>query len=68
MPRFGEKLLVVPVSISAFAAVRQALGLAESDRLDKVPYVLHGRLSGGVLGSRRFTEKGTLNLSRVGRR
>ncbi|MBV2133779.1 LEA type 2 family protein [Pseudomonas sp. MAP12] len=68
VPRFGEKLLVVPVSISAFSAVRQALGLAENDRLDKVPYVLHGRLSGGVLGSRRFTEKGTLNLSRVGRR
>lgn len=67
VPRFGEKLLVVPVSISAFDAVRQALGLAANQRLDKVPYVLNGKLSAGPLGMRRFTDKGTLDLSGAGR-
>ena len=66
VPRFGETLLVVPVSISAFAAVRQALGLAENDRLDRVPYVLHGKLSRGALGTVRFSDEGTLSLSGTG--
>ena len=65
VPRFGEKLLVVPVSISAFDAVRQALGLAANERLERIPYVLRGKLSSGALGARRFTDKGTLDLSGV---
>lgn len=68
VPRFGETLLVVPVSVSVFAVARQALGLAESARLDSVPYVLHGKLSGGGLwGGRRFSDAGMIDLSRRGR-
>lgn len=67
VPRFGETLLVVPVSISAFAAARQALGLAENARLDKVPYVLRGKLGGAPLGGRRFGDAGVLDLSGAGR-
>ncbi|MCM2331200.1 Late embryogenesis abundant protein [Geopseudomonas sagittaria] len=67
VPRFGETLLVVPVSISAFAAVRQALGLAENARLDSLPYVLRGKFGGGLLGGRRFSDAGTLDLSAVGK-
>lgn len=66
VPRFGEALLEVPVSISAFAALRQALGLAETARLGSVPYVLRGRLGGGLLGGRRFSDAGVVDLSRVG--
>lgn len=66
VPRFGETVLVVPVTISAFAAARQALGLAESARLDKVPYVLRGKLGGAPLGSRRFSDEGVLDLSAAG--
>lgn len=67
VPGFGEALLVVPVSISAFAAVRQALGLAEHARLDRLPYVLRGKLGGAPWGSRRFSDSGTLDLSALGR-
>lgn len=67
VPRFGETVLVVPVSISAFAAVRQALGLAENARLDRLPYVLRGKLGGGRWGGRRFSDAGTLDLSAVGK-
>lgn len=67
IPRFGESVLSVPVTVSALAAVRQALGLAEGAALDNLPYVLRGKLAGGMFGTMRFTEKGTLSLPRSGR-
>lgn len=67
VPGFGEVLLVVPVSISAFAALHQALGLAEHERLDRLPYVLRGKLGGAPLGSGRFSDSGTLDLRALGR-
>lgn len=63
VPRFGETVLTVPVTISAFSAARQALGLAENIGTEKVPYVLRGKLAGGLFGTQRFVEKGTLDLS-----
>lgn len=65
VPRFADRVLVVPVSVSAFDALRQALGLAANDSLERVPYVLRGKLAGGALGARRFADKGVLDLSRV---
>lgn len=63
VPRFGESVLSVPVTVSALSAARQALGLAENTGFDEVPYVLRGKLAGGLLGTQRFVEKGTLDLS-----
>lgn len=63
VPRFGETVLTVPVTISAFSAARQALGLAEDIGMEEVPYVLRGKLAGGLFGTQRFVEKGTLDLS-----
>ena len=63
VPRFGEAVLTIPVTISAFSAARQALGLAEHIGYDEVPYVLHGKLAGSLFGTQRFVEKGTLDLS-----
>lgn len=65
VPRFGERVLSVPVTISALSVARQALGLADGSRLDALPYVLRGKLGGGLLGTRRFSDKGTLDLSGV---
>ena len=65
VPAFGETLLVVPVSISALSALHQALGVAEHNRLERVPYVLRGKLGGGLLGSRRFSDTGSLDLSGI---
>lgn len=61
IPRFGEALLRVPVSISAFSAVRQAWGMAGHQPGQGLPYVLRGKLSGGLLGTARFTDRGVLN-------
>jgi hypothetical protein len=61
VPRFGETLITVPVSISALAAIRQLIGLAttEQPRLD---YVLRGRLSGTAFGGMSFESKGQLEM------
>lgn len=63
--RFGETLIEIPVSVSAIAVVRQALGVlegAEDGAKAEVPYALRGRLAGGLLGGMRFSDSGTLKL------
>ena len=61
VPRFGETVLSVPVSISAFSVVRQAWGAAGYQPGQEVPYVLRGKLADGLFGTRRFSDSGTLN-------
>lgn len=63
VPRYGEAVLSVPVSISAWSVARQALGLAGQTGFDAVPYVLRGKLAGGLTGTQRFVERGMLDLS-----
>ena len=62
VPRFGETLIEIPVSVSAIAVVRQALGVIEGEGKAEVPYALRGRLAGGLLGGMRFADSGTLKL------
>jgi len=61
VPRYGETVFSVPVSISALAAVRQAMSLVEGQNLDRIPYVLRGKLAGGMFGGVRFSDEGTLS-------
>lgn len=60
--RYDEQVLVVPVSITAFAMLRQAYGLSRLQSLQGMPYVLRGKLAGGALGTLRFTDSGTFDL------
>ncbi len=60
--RFGEAIILVPVTVSAFAAARQVLRMAEGGKLDNIPYGLRGKLAGGLFGTMRFTHQGTLSL------
>ncbi|MEW9683241.1 LEA type 2 family protein [Pseudomonas sp. TE50-2] len=60
--RYDEAVLVVPVSVTAFAFLRHAYGLSRVDSLQGLPYVLRGKLAGGPLGTVRFTDKGKLDL------
>ncbi|MCD5972379.1 putative lipoprotein [Pseudomonas savastanoi pv. glycinea] len=60
--RFSETVLVVPVSVSAFAALRQAVGLTQTQSLDNLPYTLRGKLAGGLFGTMRFKDSGVLSL------
>jgi len=62
IPRFSETVVSVPVSVSAFSVLRQTLGLSQTQTLDNLPYVLRGKLAGGVFGTMRFVDSGKLSL------
>lgn len=62
VPRYGEAVLGVPVTVSAFAALRQALGLMQGEAVSELPYTVNGKLAGGVFGTVRFSHSGTLKL------
>ncbi|WP_445178204.1 LEA type 2 family protein [Pseudomonas sp. McL0111] len=65
IPRFSEAVVSVPVSVSAFSVLRQTLGLSQTQTLDNLPYVLRGKLSGGLFGTMRFVDSGTLSLPKT---
>ncbi|MDH4567122.1 water stress/hypersensitive response domain-containing protein [Pseudomonas sp. BN414] len=59
---FGETLIEVPVTISAFSVLRQAWTLTGTHPVQNVPYALRGKLGGGFWGTRRFTDAGVLSI------
>jgi LEA14-like dessication related protein len=63
VPRFGESLISVPVTISAAALLRQLLSLARSgdQARVRVSYAARGRLAGGILGGTRFESSGDID-------
>ena len=63
VPRYGETVLEIPVTVSALNMARQVLGFVNkgNDQRD-VSYTVHGKLEGGVFGTRRFTDEGTFEL------
>jgi LEA14-like dessication related protein len=61
VPRFGEAVIAVPVSVPATALLRQALGFAAGDR-SRVDYRLRGRLGGPTFGGMSFESSGEFAL------
>ena len=61
VPRFGESIVQVPVSVPVSALVRQALGFATGDR-SRADYRLRGRLAGSGFGGVSFSSTGELTL------
>ena len=62
VPRFGEAVIDVPVTISAFRMVRQAIGMAHGEG-GKISYAMQGKLSGSGFNTRRFSTKGEFDLA-----
>jgi hypothetical protein len=66
VPRFGERLVGVPVTVSGLSLARQLFSLARSGNADaslrKLPYVLRGKLGGNWLGGGRFESRGEVDL------
>ena len=61
VPRFGETVITVPVTVSALAIARQVISLAGGTN-PKVEFVARGKLSDGSLGGARFESKGAFDL------
>jgi LEA14-like dessication related protein len=62
VPRYGEAVLTIPVTISALNMARQVLGFVNAQNQTEVPYRVKGKLEGGIFGTRRFTDEGTFEL------
>jgi LEA14-like dessication related protein len=66
IPRFGEAVLEVPVTVSAMAILRQAYAMATGDNA-RLSYVARGKLSGSGFGAARFESRGDFDLPPVNR-
>lgn len=63
VPRFGERVLELPVTVPASSIVRQILDLIRGDR-SKVTYRIHGFLHTGTFGRVGFDSTGEIDLPR----
>lgn len=62
VPRFGETVISVPVTIGAFQMVQQAIALIQGDGANKIQYEMKGKLSGSGFGTNRFSSKGEFDM------
>nr|AQQ74466.1 hypothetical protein [uncultured bacterium] len=62
VPRFGETVITVPVTISAFRMARQAIGAISGGELRRIEYEMKGKFGGGTLGGRRFVTRGSFEF------
>ena len=62
VPRFGEALIDVPVSISVFRIARQAMGAMNNEFRGKLTYEMSGKLAGRAFNSVRFKSSGEFTL------
>ena len=63
VPRYGEAVLEIPVTISALNMARQVIGFSNTRNEPRdVSYSVRGKLEAGVFGTRRFTDEGTFEL------
>jgi LEA14-like dessication related protein len=66
VPRFGESVIEVPVTVSAFTIMRQVIGFAGDGGNGKIDYVLKGKLNGSTFRTVRFESKGQFDLPTAG--
>jgi LEA14-like dessication related protein len=63
VPRFGEAVVAVPVTVSMMRMARQVLGMLDGKPVDKITYEMSGKLNGASLfGTQRFTASGEFEL------
>ena len=63
VPRFGEAVIAVPVTVSLMRMARQVLGMLDGKPADKVTYSMSGKLHGAsMFGTQRFTSRGEFEL------
>ena len=58
IPRYGETVISMPVTVSAFNVARQLIGVLNRPSVDEVSYRLRGKLEAGLFGTKRFTYEG----------
>ncbi len=62
VPRFGEAVITVPVTVSMLRMVRQVMVVLDGKPVETIRYEMRGKLSSGGFGSRRFRAEGEFRL------
>ena len=62
VPRFGEAIVAVPVSVSVLRIVRQVMGVVTNEFPEKLAYEMTGKLAGPAFNSVHFKSTGELTL------
>ena len=62
VPRFGEVVVAVPVTVSVIRMVRHTLGLLDGQPIEKVTYEMSGKLSRSAFSAARFSASGEIDL------
>jgi LEA14-like dessication related protein len=62
VPRYGEAIVAVPVSISMLRIARQAMGVMTNDYGGKLAYEISGKLAGPAFNSMHFKSQGEFTL------
>jgi LEA14-like dessication related protein len=62
VPRFGEAIVNVPVSVSVLRIARQAVGVMAKDFRGTLVYEMSGKLAGPAFNSVRFKSNGEFTL------
>jgi LEA14-like dessication related protein len=63
VPRFGESVITVPVTVSAFRMLGQAVALIRSGGGGKITYEMRGKLNGSGFNSMHFRTQGEFDLA-----
>jgi hypothetical protein len=67
IPRYGETVFTIPVTISALNVARQLMGFMDESSAEQISYRVRGKLEGGLFGTRRFTDEGSFDLDLTAR-
>jgi hypothetical protein len=62
VPRFGETIIAVPVSVSLIRIAHQAIGVLTNEYRGKLAYEMTGRLAGPAFNSLHFKSNGEFTL------
>jgi LEA14-like dessication related protein len=62
LPRLGETVVEVPVTISTLNIIRQVMGMAMGEPVDKVNYSMQGKLHTGGMSGMRFGTDGVMDM------
>lgn len=62
VPRFGETVVAVPVTVSVIRMVRHTLGLLDGQPIEKVTYEMSGKLNRSAFRAARFSASGEIDL------
>lgn len=62
VPRFGESVVAVPVTVSVLRMVRNLIGVLDGKPIGSIPYVMSGKLNTGVFSAYRFQSNGEIAM------